>query len=227
MMIFKVLSALLSYPSGDLVMATGELRGALARADGLPRVTVKVLQDLVDELEQRDLYELQERYVALFDRGRQLSLHLFEHVHGESRDRGQAMVDLVDAYRSHGFELAARELPDYLPLFLEFLAQIPERDAGEYLAGAMPVIALLGERLTARESIYAGIFSALISIGGKPADAARIRHRVAEEGPDQTIEQMDRIWEEEAVSFLGNQVGGCSGQPQSEQPLRPMQRPQH
>ena len=131
MVIFKVLSALLSYPSSDLVAAAHELRGVLARASGLSPGVVKALQGLIDELEQRDLYELQERYVAQFDRGRQLSLHLFEHVHGESRDRGQAMVDLVDAYRSHGFELAARELPDYLPLFLEFLAQIPEPDARE------------------------------------------------------------------------------------------------
>ena len=99
MMIFKVLSALLSYPSPDLVAATHELRGALARASGLSPGAVEALQGLVDELERRDLYELQERYVALFDRGRQLSLHLFEHVHGESRDRGQAMVDLAVLFR--------------------------------------------------------------------------------------------------------------------------------
>jgi nitrate reductase delta subunit len=225
MMIFKVLSALLSYPSPDLVAAAPELRGVLVRTSGLSPGAVTALQGLVDELEQRDLYELQERYVALFDRGRQLSLHLFEHVHGESRDRGQAMVDLVDAYRSHGFELAARELPDHLPLFLEFLAQIPELDAREYLAGAMPVIALVGARLAARESVYAGIFAALVSIGGEPVDDAQIRRRVADEGPDQTIEQMDRIWEEEAVSFLGNRAAGCAGSPGAEQPLRPMQRP--
>ena len=225
MMIFKVLSSLLSYPGPELVAATHELRGVLARASGLSRGSAEALHELVDELERRDLYELQERYVALFDRGRQLSLHLFEHVHGESRDRGQAMVDLVDTYRSHGFEFAARELPDYLPLFLEFLAQIPEPDAREYLAGAMPVIALVGARLATRESVYAGIFDALASIGGKPADEAQIRRRVADEGPDQTIEQMDRIWEEEAVGFLGNRAAGCAGQSSTEQPLRPMQRP--
>lgn len=225
MTIFKVLSALLSYPSPDLVAATHELRAVLDRASGLSPGASQALQGLVDELEQRDLYELQERYVALFDRGRRLSLHLFEHVHGESRDRGQAMVDLVDAYRSYGFELAARELPDYLPLFLEFLAQIPEPDAREYLADAMPIIALVGARLAAKGSVYAGIFDALVSIGGKPADQAQIRRRVADEGPDQTIEQMDRIWEEEAVSFLGNPAAGCAGQSSTEQPLRPMQRP--
>jgi len=223
----KLLSALLSYPDPELVEAASELRGVLARCSGLSRATVRALKDLLDELEQRDLYELQERYVALFDRGRRLSLHLFEHVHGESRDRGQAMVDLVDAYRSHGFELAARELPDYLPLFLEFLSEIPEPDASEFLADAMPIVALLGARLAAKGSVYAGIFDALVSIGGKPADHAQIRRRVEEEGPDQTIEQMDRIWEEEAVSFLANRTGGCAGQSQAEQPLRPMQRSQH
>jgi nitrate reductase delta subunit len=225
MVIFKVLSALLSYPGPELAAATGELRDALARVPGLRRGAIAGLQELIGELENRDLYALQERYVALFDRGRRLSLHLFEHVHGESKDRGQAMVDLVDAYRSHGFDLAARELPDYLPLFLEFLAQLPERDAKGYLADAMPIVALLGERLAARQSIYAAIFDALVSIGGRPADAAQIRRRVAAEGPDQTVVQMDRIWEEEAVSFLGNQATGCAARPGTEQPLRPMQRP--
>ena len=147
MVIFKVLSALLSYPTADLAAAAPELRSAVAETPGLPVAVADALLGLISEVEGRDLYELQEAYVALFDRGRHLSLHLFEHVHGESRDRGQAMVDLVDAYRAHGFELAARELPDYLPLFLEFLSQVPDEDAIDLLADAMPIIALVGARL--------------------------------------------------------------------------------
>ena len=223
--IFKVLSALLSYPTADLAAAAPELRSAVADTPGLPAPVADALLALVSEVEGRDLYELQETYVALFDRGRQLSLHLFEHVHGESRDRGQAMVDLVDAYRAHGFELAARELPDYLPLFLEFLSQVPEAEARELLSDAMPVINLVGARLAAKESAYACIFDALVAIGGRPDDDLQVRRRVADEGPDQTIVQMDRIWEEEAVTFMGNQDGNCGTRVPVEQPLREMPRP--
>jgi nitrate reductase delta subunit len=223
--IFKVLSALLSYPTADLAAAAPELRSAVADTPGLPAAITDSLRELVDEIERRDLYELQEAYVALFDRGRRLSLHLFEHVHGESRDRGQAMVDLVDAYRTHGFELAARELPDYLPLFLEFLSQVPEVEARSLLSDAMPVVALIGARLAGQESQYACIFDALVAIGGRPDEDAQIRRRVAGEGPDQTIVQMDRIWEEEAVTFMGNQGGNCGARVPTEQPLREMPRP--
>jgi hypothetical protein len=79
-------------------------------------------------------------YVRLFDRGRALSLHLFEHIHGESRDRGQAMVNLLEVYRQHGFELSARELPDYMPLFLEYLAQRPQEEALDMLADTLHVM---------------------------------------------------------------------------------------
>lgn len=225
MQIFKVFSALLSYPSAELKNAVAELDAALAGLSGLPVTARAGLRRLLDEIDSSDLYELQERYVALFDRGRQLSLHLFEHVHGESRDRGQAMVDLIETYRSHGLELSARELPDYLPLFLEFLSQVPEQQARQLLADAMPIIVLLGERLRARSCAYSGVLDAVIALGGAQADAARIRGQVASEGPDETIEQMDRIWEEEAVAFMGGQPGGCRGRAPAEQPLRRMVRP--
>lgn len=225
MQIFKVLSALLSYPTAELQAAVPELQAAVADTSGLPRAPRAALQALVDEIGQRDLYELQERYVALFDRGRRLSLHLFEHVHGESRDRGQAMVDLIAAYRAHGLELAARELPDHLPLFCEFLAQVPAPEAAELLGDALPVIALLGARLHARSSSYASVFDVLQALGGSPVDEAGIRRRVAQEGPDETIVQMDRIWEEEAVSFMSNPAGACGRGTSAEQPLRPMSPP--
>src|SRR5690606_23116888 len=100
----------------------------------LPQRCRLELNCLLDELATWDLYELQERYVLLFDRTRSLSLNLFEHVHGESRDRGQAMVDLKDLYERHGLTLASTELPDYLPLFVEFLSTISEVEARELLA---------------------------------------------------------------------------------------------
>jgi nitrate reductase delta subunit len=225
MSIFSVFSALLSYPTGELKAAVPELQAAIDSDPRIPATVRRALQGLLGEVAGEDLYAVQERYVSHFDRGRALSLHLFEHVHGESRDRGQAMVDLVDVYRQHGFEVSARELPDYLPLFLEFLGQIPEQEAKGLLTDAMPVAALIGARLAARQSPYACIFEALAAIGGRPENDTVIRRQVAKEGPDQTVVQMDRIWEEEAVSFMGNQGGACGAAAPSERPLRPMPRP--
>ena len=104
-------------------------------------------------------------YVECFDRGRNLSLLIFEHIHGESRDRGQAMVDLLRIYREHGFELAAKELPDYIPLFLEYLSQRPEDEALDLLRDALPVLNLLRARLAERGSAYAVLFATLARLG--------------------------------------------------------------
>jgi nitrate reductase delta subunit len=164
---------------------------------------------LIHSYRGADLLDLQERYVALFDRGRFLSLHIFEHVHGESRDRGQAMVNLLQMYESHGFEMSTHELPDYIPLFLEFLAQQKSAEAIKLLQDAMPVLSLLGARLAERDSEFRVIFDALEAIAGEPEGITAIRQQARTETPDETVLHMDEIWEEEAVGFMG---GGDSCQ---------------
>jgi nitrate reductase delta subunit len=120
---------LLSYPTEELQSAAPELSANLAEERLLPESVLTKLRGFVDEIATTDLFDLQERYVLLFDRTRSLSLHLFEHIHGESRDRGQAMIDLSQLYERHGLMIEARELPDYLPLFLEFLSTLPLEEA--------------------------------------------------------------------------------------------------
>lgn len=208
MQILKVLSALLCYPQPDMQAALPEMILALDEEHRLPQLQCWAVQTLMNQMRRTDLMDLQESYIGLFDRGRALSLHLFEHLHGQSRDRGQAMVDLLETYRRHGFELSARELPDYLPLFLEYLAQRPVDEALSLLTDAMPVIALIGARLAERGSDYHVVFDALAALVGEPASIAEIRRQAATEGPDETVVNMDQIWEEEAVTFLANQ-GGC------------------
>ncbi len=203
----KVLSVLLCYPQPEMQAALAEMATALAQENRLPESTRRALQALINQMQCADLMDLQESYIGLFDRGRALSLHLFEHLHGQSRDRGQAMVDLLETYRRHGFELSARELPDYLPLFLEYLAQRPADEALSLLTDAMPVIALIGARLAERGSDYHVVFDALAALVGEPASIADIRRQAAIEGPDETVVNMDQIWEEEAVTFLANQEG--------------------
>ncbi|MGB3835420.1 nitrate reductase molybdenum cofactor assembly chaperone [Castellaniella sp.] len=151
--VFSVMSLLLSYPEQDWLDALPEL------SDELPPEAQQRLAPLFAYLRSfDDLIDLQEAYVATFDRRAAHSLHLFEHVHGESRDRGQAMVDLQNEYLKHGLEPATTELPDYVPLFLEFLGQIPPEAAEALLGDAIHVLSRLGDKLAESDSPYACLF---------------------------------------------------------------------
>lgn len=201
---YKIVSVLLSYPTAELAAAGDALRMALD-ADALSGPREKAaLAALIDDLAGRDLYEAEERYVLLFDRTRSLSLHLFEHVHGESRDRGQAMVDLVQTYGAQGFDISARELPDHLPLFLEYLSTRPPAEAGALLGQALHIVSALRERLERRGSVYANAFVALEGLADAEADrgAAADIAALPEDDPDD-LAALDVVWAEEAVRFGG------------------------
>ncbi|MBB2919793.1 nitrate reductase molybdenum cofactor assembly chaperone [Cupriavidus alkaliphilus] len=161
MPLYPILSALLGYPEQELLDALPEIDAALGE---WPQARA-LLAPVTGLLRSETLITLQENYVATFDRNPAHSLHLFEHVHGESRDRGQAMVDLIDEYRRAGFEPAASELPDYVPLFLEFLGALAgdgnEARAEQLLGEAIHVLAAIGDRLARNQSPYAGAFAVL------------------------------------------------------------------
>ncbi|MFI3191022.1 nitrate reductase molybdenum cofactor assembly chaperone [Crenothrix sp. D3] len=203
MLTLKVLSLLLSYPEAEMLAALDDMAAVVEQENLLLGNHKKSVLALIDGYRGVDLLDSQADYVELFDRGRFLSLHIFEHVHGESRDRGQAMVNLLQMYEAHGFEMSTRELPDYIPLFLEFLAQQEQPEAVQLLHDAMPVLSLLGARLTERGSRFSAIFDALADFAGEPEAIADIRQQAATEGEDETLVNMDEIWEEEAVSFMG------------------------
>ena len=221
----KAISALLSYPTAELQAAKDELNEALQQGNLLPADTIAQLARLVDEIASGDLYDLQETYVALFDRSRTLSLNLFEHVHGESRDRGQAMVDLVETYRAAGFEPASTELPDHLPVLLEFLAMRPLEEAREILADTAHILDALQTRLNRRESIYAPVFGALVHIAGAKADQEAVAEllSVKDDNPDD-LEALDAVWEESEVTFAPDPNAGC---PQVRDMLATMDTPRN
>lgn len=204
MLILKVVSALLSYPQTELLEALDEIAREVGVNADVPEPQKAGLLAFINTHRNMELVEWQQRYVELFDRGRALSLLIFEHVHGESRDRGQAMVDLLRVYQNHGFAISTRELPDHIPLFLEFLSQVPKEEALDLLRGALPVLNLLGARLAERASPYAALFDALSAVAGDDSNLELVREQAAAEGPDDTLLRMDEIWEEEAVSFMGS-----------------------
>ena len=158
---FKVLSLLLMYPESDWLAALPEMHAALADEAGFNRDARGKLAPLFDLLHETRLIALQENYVATFDRNPSHSLHLFEHIHGESRDRGSAMIDLLNEYWKYDFDASSSELPDYVPLFLEFLSLLPAEEALELLGDAVHVLATIGRKLDANGSPYATAFQVL------------------------------------------------------------------
>jgi len=207
--IFKALSALLTYPEAELQQATAEISAVVDAEAALPARLRKQLNVLLAELAAGDLYDLQERYVLLFDRTRSLSLHLFEHVHGESRDRGQAMIDLKGLYESGGLAIGAAELPDFLPLFLEFLSTRAPVEACQLLGQTAHIIAALAERLRKRRSPYEAVLRALAALAAAQPKEEELAGLLAAPDPEpDDLAALDRAWEDEPVSF-GPGAAGC------------------
>ena len=208
---FKAIGALLDYPTAELVGALDEVEACVEAEGFLGRRPLAGVRAVVAHLRTRLPLDLQEDYVALFDRTRRLSLHLHEHSYGESRDRGQAMVELATAYRLHGFELAGPEMPDYLPLFLEFLSELPEEPARRYLADAVDILEALRVRLDERGSVHARLLEALVSLSAHRAERAEVEAILGGEPKDPaTAEELDEAWAEEPVTFSpGAALGDC------------------
>jgi nitrate reductase molybdenum cofactor assembly chaperone NarJ/NarW len=207
---YKAVSLILSYPTTGLQKAMPEISAVLMSDTRLTTAARGALAPLLEQLEAADIYDLQEGYVGLFDRSRSLSLNLFEHVHGESRDRGGAMVSLVETYRDAGFDPATSELPDHLPVLLEFLSLRPRAEAQDTLADAAHIFAALSERLVRRESAYGAVFAALLQLSGQQADTAAVAELLEqpEDDPDD-LEALDRVWEEAEVTFGPDPDAGC------------------
>ncbi|MBL4853681.1 nitrate reductase molybdenum cofactor assembly chaperone [bacterium AH-315-J19] len=215
----RVLSRLLVYPSAEVLGQMDALKDVLREDGFLKAGTLKKLTAFMDEYAGTDLMDAQETYVELFDRGRAHCLHLFEHVHGESRFRGQAMIDLSDRYAEKGLVIGVGELPDYLPVFLEFIS-ICEPDEGlETLAQAAPVIATIGEKLKRQKSGYANVFKAITELSGAKLKEADIKKAADAALPNiKTLDELDEEWKE-PEAFGDDCNTACS--PSSAMPLEP------
>ena len=190
----RVLAHLLRYPDETLRAHLGELRDALhaERALGAPRLAE--LDALVERLQRDPALETEAAYVELFDRGRGTALHLFEHVHGDSRERGPAMISLAQTYEAAGLYLRPGELPDYLPVALEYASTQPPAQAREFLAEIAHLLRVVFSALLRRGSGYASVLAALLDLAGERAEKVSL----PEEAP------LDEAWAEPEA------FGGCS-----------------
>ena len=212
---FKILGLLLSYPSEDLQVNMGELKAVLSEESYLPEKVEKALIKFMDQLASRNLLKAQEDFVALFDRGRGHSLYLFEHIHGESRDRGQAMIDLIEHYKEKGLDVSTRELPDYIPLFLEYLSVCQPEEAQETLGEVVHIMAAVGAKLKKKKSGYASVFLALEKMTKAKIDMEFVRQALIEdEARDDSLEALDKEWED-TPAFNGVGDDACAVCPSS------------
>lgn len=200
MRILNVLSCLIDYPREDVLLHKADLDQVISESGLAPDLQDKLL-NFVAAQAAKELMDCQSEYDGLFERGRSLALWLFEHVHGESRDRGQAMVELVTMYREAGLELNKHELPDYIPLFLEFLSTQGPENATNWLQEMEHILGLLQCRLEKRGSDYAVLFEALLRLADSQVNLKVIREQIANEKRDDTKQALDKEWEEEEVTF--------------------------
>ena len=212
MLTHRVLSAFLCYPAPELKGAAKQGVRILGEEKLLPAKQIAGVCDFVDWLLQTPQLAVEAAYIDAFDRGRSTSLHLFEHIHGESRARGEAMHRLLLRYRAHGLELQAGELPDFLPLFLEFLSTRSAREAARHLAEVVDIVALIGRRLRQRGAPHAALLEAIASLveigAGNSAGLAE-----ENEERDDTPAALDAAWEEAPVTFTDTQPVGNAGLP--------------
>ncbi|MGB0865220.1 MAG: nitrate reductase molybdenum cofactor assembly chaperone [Granulosicoccaceae bacterium] len=217
---YKILGLLLTYPESQWLDHLGELRQVLQEEGKVSSVHLAQIDTLIETIGGEDLLDAQERYCDTFDRGKGNCLNLFEHVYGESRDRGQAMSELLDLYRAIGLESTGAELPDYLPLYLEYLSRLDPLAARNSLCDTIEVIAVIEARLRQSDSPYAPIMAALVELSKKKINKKEIDEAAANSPDDRSFEAIDAAWEE-AAAFDGEPDTPCPtpAQPGQPQPI--------
>jgi len=209
----RVLAALLRYPDAAFRAAVPELQQALKREAVLQPARLDELCALLQHLHRADPFAVETDFVDLFDRGRGTALHLFEHIHGDSRDRGPAMVDLQQTYERAGLYLAPGELPDHLAVVLEYASTQPAREARDFLAEIAHITRAIFSALKRRQSPYASVLAATLELAGERAERVEI--------PPEP--ELDEDWAEPEA------FGGCSSagqlRPEQPQPIHIVRKP--
>lgn len=206
MRILKIIGLLLEYPD-ELSWENKDELFSLIDSDA------PALRPFLEQHLAVSLLDKQAEWCEIFERGRATSLLLFEHVHAESRDRGQAMVELMAQYEQNGLQLDCRELPDHLPLYLEYLSILPEDQAREGLQNVAPILALLGGRLKQREAPWYQLLDTLLMLAKTSLSSDSVTKQVAGEERDDTRQALDAVWEEEQVKFIEDNATACDSSP--------------
>jgi nitrate reductase delta subunit len=209
----RVLARLLSYPDDALRKHLDELRQALRDEAALTPPRLAEVEALIAGIGAQSAIDAEADYVQLFDSGRRTSLHLFEHVHGDSRDRGPAMIDLAQTFEKAGLYLAEGEMPDHLPVVLEYASTQPPREAQAFLAEMAHIFNVVFSALDNRQSRYASLLGALVELAGEKCAPVNV--------PDEA--PIDDSWTE-PMAFDGCSSAG-QARPGQPQPIQIQRKP--
>lgn len=201
MSIYKIAAHLLEYPTDELWLAKEELLDVIATDTELDLAQPQRLVTFINNYFSQSVLSAQSEYYQTFDVGHMTSLLLFEHVYGDSRERGQAMVDLIEQYKQVGLALSTKQLPDYLPIFLEYLSLLPSDEAQTQLHDIALILRLLTLRLEKKQSRFAELFALLYALSKYQFDDSELKNKVQQEPSDTTKDKLDKIWQEEQVRF--------------------------
>ena len=208
----RALALMLGYPDAERRALMPALAQAVTDEGALGAARVAELQSLASALARGDTLDAEARFVATFDRGRATSLHLFEHIHGDSRERGPAMLDLVKTYEAAGLMLGDGELPDHLTVVLEFASTQPPALAREFLGEFAHILQSVFSALVERRSPYASVLAAVVELAGHAAEPVAV-------APEPSI---DEAWAE-PPAFDGCSTKGQS-RPDQPQPIHIVRR---
>lgn len=208
----RALAFLLRYPDAAMRECLPDLRDALHAERALTFGRLGEVDVLIDRLSAAPAMRAEADYVDLFDRGRRTALQLFEHVLGDSRDRGPAMIDLAQTYERAGLYLAPGQMPDELPVVLEFASTQPPAQAREFLRETAHIVRAIFSALLERQSPYASVLAAVLDLAGEKAERVKLPAEPS----------LDEAWAEPEV------FGGCStagqARPDAPQPIQIVRR---
>ena len=213
MQTIKALGALLHYPQEELIEALDELQQLIEAESLLQPEQASALGRCIDGMREQSLLDLQEQYVQLFDTNPKHALYLFQHLYGDAPQRGPALADLIGMYRDYGYQPTATELPDYLPLYCEFVSLFPQAEARSLLGRALPILELMEQRLGEEGSAYAAVFSALGSLAERNEDTVAIEQLLSARIKGSSEKTMDEAWKEQPITFTaeGEQLNHPTG----------------
>lgn len=165
---YKIVSLLLDYPDEEVKNNLHRFLEIVDEDNLLDDDQKTELTTFINYASPLTLNEWQMQYVQLFDFSTKTNLYLFDHVYGDSRERGQAMIDLTEMYVKSGFVPCSNELPDYLPLFLEYLSLLTNEEEGRQLLQRIaPIVENMKQSLEKRESPYGNLLQILCSLNEK------------------------------------------------------------
>ena len=199
--IYKILSMLMLYPDVNLKNFCKDLLFVVNNEKNLLENVRSDVIFFINYLINEDLLFLQQSYVDVFDRQKMYSLYLFEHIHGDSKDRGQAMVDLQNMYLSYGYKIKIYELPDYLPVFLEYLYLIPDKESLYLLGEVINIITVIGTRLKKIDNLYYKLFFVLEELSNVKSDANIVKLGLSYKESVNLQDEFEKEWTESMFHY--------------------------